>query len=344
LTWCLGVRAWSPPICSQLVEDIREPSNSATFSAVISIYLLSELQWTVESQILQAATEMRISYLEHLVLQKGYLVEDSSGWIVFALSVKNHLGSCLYPWVLGNIITWAEANMLNMFAMILSEPLVPTYAHVYQHLRNTAAIQVDRDMDHLCDKFRLLLFWDRRPPCDERSVETSFWKWIAMITPKRAARMVKSRFKENLAFSIGSNNWCISQVMAKKYMLTTVDYLDAGFMSLLQARLEEDRHLIDTFALSKSVCRALENSDMATTIELRELQLWNANIFKVVYRSHAWAAEKSLAGSIFFVRRANMQYIVGKVVKERTGDDTDSTAPLADQIDLSRGMITSRSL
>jgi hypothetical protein len=268
-------RAWSPPICLQLVEDIREPSNSATFSAVISIYLLSELQWTVESQILQAATEMRISYLEHLVLQKGYLVENSPGWIVFASSVKNHLGSCLYPWVLGNIITWAEANMLNMFAMILSEPLVPTYAHVYQHLRNTAAIKVDRDMDHLCDKFRLLLFWDRRPPCDERSVETSFWKWIALITPKRAAQMVKSRFKENLAFSIGSNNWCISQVLAKKYMLTTVDYLDAGFMSLLQARLEEDRHLIDTFALSKSVCRALENLDMATTIERRELQLWN---------------------------------------------------------------------
>jgi hypothetical protein len=268
-------RAWSPPICSQLVEDIREPSNSARLSAVIGIYLLSQLQWPRESQILQAAAEMRISYLEHLVLQKGYLMEKSSKWVVFASSVKDHLVSCQYPWVLGNIITWAEANMLNLFDVILSEPLVPTYAHVYQHLRNTAAITADRDMDHLCERSRSLLFWDRRPPPNEKSVETSFWKWIATINPKNAARMVKSRFKENLTFCIGSNHWCISQIMAEKYMLTTIDYLNADFVRLLQARLEEGRHCIDTFALSNSVRSALEKLDVATTTELHELQLWN---------------------------------------------------------------------
>jgi hypothetical protein len=275
LSWCLDTkRAWSPPICSQLVEDTRDQSGSAVLSAVVSIYLLSELQWAKESRLLQAAAEMRISYLESLVLQKSHILVQSPKWLQFAHSVKDRISSCHYPWVLGNIITWAEANMLNIFDTILSEPLIPTYAHVYQHLRNTATIEADDDIELFCKRSHLLLFWDRRRPRDEKSLETSFRRWIATVTPTATSRIVNSRFEENLAFCIGSNDWCISQVTAKKHMLSKVDYLDADFVSSLQTKLEANRCCVDTFALSVSIRSALEELDSAAAAGSHEL-LWN---------------------------------------------------------------------
>jgi hypothetical protein len=128
-----------------------------------------------------AATEMRISYLEHLVLQKSHLLVQSPEWSLFSHSVKDRISSCTYPSVLGNIIKWAEANILNIIDTILLEPLIPTYTHVYQHLQSTAPIEADDDIELFCRKSYLLLFWDRRRPCDEKSLETSFWRWVVTL-------------------------------------------------------------------------------------------------------------------------------------------------------------------
>jgi hypothetical protein len=245
------------------------------FSAVISIYLLSKLRWAKESRLLQVAAEARISYLEYLVAQKSHLLVQSSEWLLFVDSVKTRIASCLYPWVLGNIITWAEANLVNIFDTILSEPLVPTYAHVYQHLLNTATIAADKDLELFCEKSHLLLFWDRKRPCDENSLEISFWRWIATVTPSTTSRIVKSRFRENLAFCIGSADWCISQATANKHMLSKVDYMDAGFLSSLQTKLEEGRDCVDTFALAKSIRNAMEKLGSVEAIASYELRLWN---------------------------------------------------------------------
>jgi hypothetical protein len=215
---------------------------------------------------------VRISYLEHLVLQKSHLLVQSQDWSLLAHSVKNRISSCTYPWLLGNIITWAEANILNIFDTILSEPLIPTYAHVYQHLRNIARIEADDETELLCSRSHLLLFWDRRRPRDEKSLETSFWRWIAAATPSTTSRIVNSRFEENLAFCIGSNDWCISPDTAKKHMLSKVDYLDPVFVSLLRAKLEANRCCVDTFALSESIRRALAGLNSATVS--CELRLW----------------------------------------------------------------------
>lgn len=277
LSWCIKVdRAWSPPICSQLVEDALDySSRSALLSAMISIYLLSELQWERESLVLQAATEDRISYLEHLVLQKGYLLERSSEWLSFTSGLKARISSCKFPWVLGNIISWAEANILNVFDTILSEPLVPTYTHVYQHLRNENAVEEDPDLERLCQKSRHLLFWEGNRPCDSKAVETSFMRWIAVVDPESALRVVESRFGENLAFSIGCNRWCITQAIAKKHLLGKVDYLDSSFVSSLQVKLEEERQRIDTFALSECIRDALKESGVVAVTNSHEMQLWD---------------------------------------------------------------------
>jgi hypothetical protein len=165
--------------------------------------------------------------------------------------------------------------MLNIFDTILSEPLIPTYAHVYQHLRNIATIEADDDTELFCERSHLLLFWDRKRPRDEKSLETSFWRWIATFTPTTTSRIVDSRFEENLAFCIGSNDWCISQVTAKRHMLSKVDYLDADFVSSLQNKLEKNRCCVDTFALSESILNAFEELDSATAAGSRELRLWN---------------------------------------------------------------------
>jgi hypothetical protein len=131
--------------------------------------------------------------------------------------------SCSFPWVLRNIIAWAEANILNVFDTVLAEPLVSSFAHVYQHLRNENAVEENADLESFCDKSQHLLFWEGRRPHDVKMVERFFVQWIDTVDPGNASRIVGLRFEENRAYCIGSNNWCISLTITRRYMLARVD-------------------------------------------------------------------------------------------------------------------------
>lgn len=205
-------------------------------------------------------------------------MERSSNWLLFTSKIKSQIASCPFPWVLGNIITWAEANILNVFDTVLAEPLIPSYAHVYQHLRNENAVEENADLEGFCDKSQHLLFWEGRRPYDQKTVERSFVQWIDMVDPGNASGIVESRFEENLAYCIGSNNWCISRTITKRYMLAKVDYLDHAFVRALQIKLEEGRRCIDTFALSETIRGSLAKLDSVTATELHETHLWGLRI------------------------------------------------------------------
>jgi hypothetical protein len=106
--------------------------------------------------------------------------------------------------------------------------------------------------------------------------------------PRKCSGYRGARFEENLAFRIGCNEWCISQVMAKKHMLARVDYLDSSFVSSLQVKLEEERRRIDTFALVEGL---LKSMDVAAAMDSHEQHLWNmrnlpkvTNMFPLHYR------------------------------------------------------------
>jgi hypothetical protein len=268
--------------------------SSFALPKIIGIHLLLELRWDAEIKPLQAGAEGRIIYLEELLLQKGHLLKPSSVLGEVLISLKPRILSCQFPWLLGNIITIVEAQIFVIFDMILEEPLLPTYIHVYQYLVIEGGTKKDTTLESFCETFSYLLFWDpRKLPLDKRSLELSFTKWIDTPDPTTVVRVTKTRHKQNIVSCIGSENWCISHSTSQEFKLPNAEYLDEGFINRLIKCLEEAHDRIDTFALDKSLCKRLSQLHPKPVLkqELSFVQhLWdlrrvkkNLNLFSLEY-------------------------------------------------------------
>jgi hypothetical protein len=242
-----------PPICHQIAEDLLEPSTRSRLSAQIGVHLLLKLQWTTELQPLKAATENRLGYLEILLKKNGHLLQEPGAWHDVFVKIKPRIADCNFPWLLGNIITMVEANILQVFERILEEPLLPTYIHVYQHLRLKDIIPTDNNIESMCGTFERLIFWNGIPT-NEQDVESSFSNWVMHERGLGIAKkLAKLRYEENIAFRIGSLGYRITRDIKKQFELPDGDFSDIRFLDTLVGKLEETRNRIDTFALAEEL-------------------------------------------------------------------------------------------
>jgi hypothetical protein len=249
-------RSLCPPIYILLTEDL-EIASPARCSIEMAVYLLLQLRWTTTEIVpLKAAAELRLTDLEN-ILQTKNVYETAGNWPKVLPSVKAGLASCSYPWLLGNIITLAEAMTLTAFNMMFERPLLLTYIHVHQYLLNKGKMNPDDTVESMCKRHPRSIFWNGRPS-DESSLNLSFHKWVLIDKPDTAIRVAKARYEKNIALCIGSAGWCIDSNTGGKFGLPKVSFSDMAYIELLKEKLEDSRNHINTFALTEELCKRME--------------------------------------------------------------------------------------